>query len=115
MEKLLAETGAYRVSAVRYRQRAHLWIPARHFDRDPETNEVLWFAAPPLSVARTPAPRYSLQYLHWLAAKRKGVDDEDMMDVDGEEQGRGKRARGSVKATATETVEKLLAEMGGID
>ncbi|KAI0294782.1 hypothetical protein BC826DRAFT_909647 [Russula brevipes] len=95
MEKLLAET-------------------ARHFDRDPETNEVLWFAAPPLSVARTPAPRYSLEYLHWLAAKRKGVNDEDM-DVDGEEQGRGKRARGSVKATATETVEKLLAEMGGID
>jgi len=95
MEKLLAET-------------------ARHFDRDPETNEVLWFAAPPLSVARTPAPRYSLQYLHWLAAKRKGVNDEDM-DVDDEEQGRGKRARGSVKATATETVEKLLAEMGGID
>ncbi|KAN0121428.1 hypothetical protein V8E52_003324, partial [Russula decolorans] len=58
---------------------------ARHFDRDPETNEVLWFAAPPLNVARKPAPRYSLQYLHWLATKRKRTDDVESMEVDGEE------------------------------
>ncbi|KAI0307427.1 hypothetical protein B0F90DRAFT_1673495 [Multifurca ochricompacta] len=77
---------------------------ARHFDRDPETNEVLWFAAPPLNIARTPAPKYSLQYLHWLATKRKEVDD-DSMDVSEE---RLKRARVSVTPTATETVERLL-------
>jgi len=78
---------------------------ARHFDRDPETNEVLWFAAPPLNVARKPAPRYSLQYLHWLAAKRKKVDDEDSMEVDEDGEGKG------VKVTATEMVEKMLIEM----
>ncbi|KAA1468335.1 hypothetical protein DENSPDRAFT_863516 [Dentipellis sp. KUC8613] len=44
---------------------------AKHFDRDPESNEVLWFAAPPVDVARVPKPRYSLEYLHWLARKRK--------------------------------------------
>jgi chromatin structure-remodeling complex subunit RSC1/2 len=68
---------------------------AKHFDRDPETNEVLWFAAPPLNIARKPAPSYSLEYLHWLATKRRGVDVE--------EEG-AKRAR----MTATETVEELL-------
>lgn len=83
--------------------------PARHFDRDPETNEVLWFAAPPLNVARKPAPRYSLQYLHWLATKRKRVDDGDSMEVDGEE--RAGCVRSSVNRTAAETVEKLLMEV----
>jgi chromatin structure-remodeling complex subunit RSC1/2 len=49
---------------------------AKHFDRDAETNEVLWFAAPPLNIARKPAPRYSLEYLHWLATKDKGRKEE---------------------------------------
>ncbi len=79
-------------------------LTARHFDRDPETNEVLWFAAPPLNVARKPAPRYSLQYLHWLATKRKRVDDGENMEVDGEER--------AMKRTAAETVEQGLMEMG---
>ncbi|KAH9964614.1 hypothetical protein BC827DRAFT_1188416 [Russula dissimulans] len=76
---------------------------ARHFDRDPETNEVLWFAGPPLNVARKAAPQYSLQYLHWLAGKHKRVDDDARMEVD--EDGEG------VKATATEMVGKMLMEM----
>jgi chromatin structure-remodeling complex subunit RSC1/2 len=85
---------------------------ARHFDRDPETNEVLWFAAPPLNIARKPAPRYSLQYLHWLATKRKAIEedrDEDQgMEVDeGESEERVKRTR-----TATERVDRLLMEVG---
>lgn len=85
---------------------------ARHFDRDPETNEVLWFAAPPLNIARKPAPRYSLQYLHWLATKRKAIEEdrnEDQgMEVDeGESEDRMKRAR-----TATERVDRLLMEVG---
>jgi chromatin structure-remodeling complex subunit RSC1/2 len=83
----------------------------RHFDRDPETNEVLWFAAPPLNTARRPSPRYSLEYLHWLAMKRKKVDDEDSMDVDDSE-GVVKRARSLVKRTATEMVEELLMDVG---
>jgi chromatin structure-remodeling complex subunit RSC1/2 len=79
-------------------------LTARHFDRDPETNEVLWFAAPPLNVARKPAPKYSLQYLHWLATKRKRVDDGVGMEVDGEER--------AMKRTAAETVSQGLMEMG---
>jgi chromatin structure-remodeling complex subunit RSC1/2 len=67
----------------------------------------LWFAAPPLNVARKPAPRYSLQYLHWLATKRKRTDDVESMEVDGEEGGRS-----PVKRTAAERVEKALMEMG---
>jgi chromatin structure-remodeling complex subunit RSC1/2 len=103
MEKLSGETGTYR-SLVRLRSQLNSEHIARHFDRDPETNEVLWFAAPPLNVARKPAPRYSLQYLHWLATKRKRTEEEDSMEVDGEE--------GVVKRTATEKVEKALMEMG---
>jgi hypothetical protein len=51
-----------------------------------------------------------LQYLHWLATKRKRVDDEDSMEVDGEES--AERARSSVNRTAAESVEKALMEMG---
>jgi len=44
---------------------------AKHFERDPETNEVLWFPAPPVDAPRRAAPKYSLAYLHFLAMKRK--------------------------------------------
>ncbi|PBK64110.1 hypothetical protein ARMSODRAFT_962240 [Armillaria solidipes] len=43
----------------------------KHFDRDPETDEVLWFAAPPINVAPAPVLKHSLAYLHFLAKKRK--------------------------------------------
>ena len=110
MEKLSAETGTYHIRFFVLSRELISGPPARHFDRDPETNEVLWFAAPPLNVARKPAPRYSLQYLHWLATKRKRVDDGDSMEVDGEES--AERARSSVNRTAAESVEKALMEMG---
>ena len=59
---------------------------AKHFDRSPDTNELLWFAAPPMNVARTPPPRHSLAYLHFLATKQKNevVAGSDTMDIDGE-------------------------------
>ncbi|KAK2459787.1 hypothetical protein APHAL10511_008219 [Amanita phalloides] len=53
----------------------------KHFDRDPETNEVLWFAAPPMNMARVPAPQHSLAYLHYQATRRKRKGDE--IDPDG--------------------------------
>jgi len=108
MDKLSAETGTYHLFVLR--SELKLGHPARHFDRDPETNEVLWFAAPPLNVARKPAPRYSVQNLHWLATKRKRTDDEDSMEVDGERGGQG--GHGAVKGTAAERVEEALMEMG---
>ncbi|KAI0063253.1 hypothetical protein BV25DRAFT_1802548 [Artomyces pyxidatus] len=84
---------------------------AKYFDRDPETNEVLWFAAPPINVAHTPAPRYSLKYLHWLATKRKAADAAagDAMDIDGAGAPAIKRQRtDAALPTVTETLASLL-------
>lgn len=87
---------------------------AKHFDRDPETNEVLWFAAPPIDMAHAPGPRYSLAYLHHLAKKRKlskeraVVMDVDVDDPQEELDGGGPRRR----KTATETIHALLVEHG---
>jgi len=85
---------------------------ARHFDRDPETNEVLWFAAPPVDIAHHPGPRYSLAYLHYLAKKRKLTHDashsgEDVMQVDTPD-----HAPPLVRPSTTAVVNKLLAEYG---
>lgn len=67
---------------------------AKHFDRDPQTNEVLWFASPPVDVAPSvQKPRHSFTYLNYLAKKRKlegekeknaGGGEESRMDVDAE-------------------------------
>jgi chromatin structure-remodeling complex subunit RSC1/2 len=63
------------------------------FDRDPDTNEVLWFAAPPLNMARAKRPRYSLAYLQFLAAKRKREDaDQTAGDGDGRHAGENEPA-----------------------
>jgi chromatin structure-remodeling complex subunit RSC1/2 len=77
---------------------------AKHFDRDPETNEVLWFSAPPMNVARPPAPKYSLAYLHFLATKRKQENE----GGDGEV---AKKQRLQAAPTVTESLSTLLAEM----
>ncbi|EKM60679.1 uncharacterized protein PHACADRAFT_246748 [Phanerochaete carnosa HHB-10118-sp] len=80
----------------------------KYFDRDPETNEVLWFAAPPIDVAHPPGPQYSLEYLNFLAQKRRRVaDDVDGMDVD---QPPAKK-QAEVRPTMAEQVQKLLAEL----
>lgn len=94
---------------------------AKHFDRDPETNEVLWFSAPPLNVARSPAPKQSLAYLHFLAMKRKqeqdpthneGIRDPDAMDVDGEPDSTShKRRKTAVRPTVTETMTTVFIDM----
>lgn len=58
----------------------------KHFDRDPETNQVLWFSGPPIDVARTPTPQHSLKYLHYLAMRRKrkhGMNDSNGVDDNG--------------------------------
>ena len=47
---------------------------AKHFDRDPETNEVLLFSAPPVNVAHPPTPKHSLKYFHFLAMNRKKTE-----------------------------------------
>ena len=44
---------------------------AKLFDRDPKTNEVLWFSGPPIDIHRPRQAQHSLEYLHFLAKKRK--------------------------------------------
>ncbi|TCD68597.1 hypothetical protein EIP91_010388 [Steccherinum ochraceum] len=96
---------------------------AKHFDRDPETNEVLWFATPPIDMAHQPGPRHSLAYLHHLAKKRKLAKDRaipaattmDVDDVDTESNdGRRRKAKTTHTPgrTVTETVNALLVEFG---
>ena len=58
-----------------------LFFLAQLFDRDTTTNELLWFSGPPLDVARTPAPRYSLDYLYYLALEKKRQAGEEVDDV----------------------------------
>ena len=57
---------------------------AKHFDRDPVTNEALWFSAPPANVAHPPGPKHNLGYLHFLTPKRKGQNAMDVDEVVGE-------------------------------
>ncbi|KAF8907675.1 hypothetical protein CPB84DRAFT_1674763 [Gymnopilus junonius] len=93
---------------------------AKLFDRDPETNEVLWFAAPPLNMSRAKGPQHSLTYLQFLAAKRKrvseGENDDEMECDDGDAaaaktQHPTKRARVSVPPTVTETICQAWKEL----
>ena len=78
---------------------------AKHFDRDPETNEVLWFSAPPVNVAHPPTPKHSLKYLHYLSMKRKR---QNAMDVDDVAEKKKQRLR--VPPTVTETLRAILAD-----
>ena len=72
---------------------------------------MLWFSAPPLNVARPPAPRYSITYLHFLASKRKKKDerDENAMEVDAEEGLEAKRTK--VVPSVTESLVELATEI----
>ncbi|EEB87089.1 hypothetical protein MPER_15715 [Moniliophthora perniciosa FA553] len=82
----------------------------RHFDRDPETNQVLWFATPPLNIAPTPKPRHSLAYLHFLAAKRKRESQEDG-DGKSEEPVSKKQSRFTAPPTVLEQLAALQKDL----
>lgn len=84
-------------------------ITAKHFDRDPETNQVLWFAAAPVDMARPRVPKHSLEYLNFIAKKRKreiegknGSGNNDM-DVDG--------ADGSSLPAKAQRIQPTMSEM----
>ena len=56
----------------------------RRFARDPATNELLWFPAPPPNAPRPKGPQHSLEYLHFLVEKRKRKrETSEPMAVDG--------------------------------
>ena len=83
----------------------HASHTAKHFDRDPETNEVLWFSAPPVNVAHLPTSKHSLKYLHFLSMKRKKQNAIDVDDV-----AEKKKQRLRVPPTVTETLGAILAD-----
>lgn len=123
MEELPPETGTFTRTRVGMRKKGDVAdcrpVAARLFDREPETNEVLWFAAPPVDIVHTPPPQHSLKYLAFLAKKRKaerGQSEDDQhvsMDVDGGGQSPASAPkRRKMPPTATETLEALMRESG---
>ncbi|KII86314.1 hypothetical protein PLICRDRAFT_56043 [Plicaturopsis crispa FD-325 SS-3] len=83
---------------------------AKHFDRDPVTNEVLWFASAPTNAPRPAAPKHSLAYLHFLATKRKRQVDDSSMDVDDDE---SSPARKKLPRTSTESLIRAIDKVFG--
>jgi chromatin structure-remodeling complex subunit RSC1/2 len=86
---------------------------AKHFDRDPDTNEVLWFSSPPMNMVQAVKPKHSLKYLHFLAMKRKrekGLEAEgdDEMVLDDETPATQRRR---VRPTMTETISSILSDL----
>lgn len=83
---------------------------AKLFDRDPITNEVLWFAAPPLNQPRKRELRHSLTYLKFITAKRKKESSESdiAMDIDDDLVNASKRARTTVLPSVTETMDQVV-------
>ncbi|KAK7019739.1 hypothetical protein VNI00_017979 [Paramarasmius palmivorus] len=83
----------------------------RHFDRDPETNQVLWFASPPLNVAPTPKPQHSLAYLHFLATKRKREQQEEGGSQTAEESAPKKQNRFSAPPSMMERLAAIPKDL----
>ena len=89
-----------------------LVLSARHFDRDPVTNEVLWFSSPPMNVVQAVKPEHSLAYLHFLAMKSKreagSVEECDETEVDGEN---GNGVRRAVHPLVSEMVRSIVVDL----
>ncbi|CAE6447423.1 unnamed protein product [Rhizoctonia solani] len=43
----------------------------KHFDRDPDTNQLLWFSGAPIETPRIRHPKHSLDYLYFLAQQQE--------------------------------------------
>ncbi|KXN88583.1 Chromatin structure-remodeling complex subunit rsc1 [Leucoagaricus sp. SymC.cos] len=94
----------------------------KHFDRDPYTNEMLWFSAPPLNAPRAPSAKHSLTYLHYLSMKRKQQREEQQSGaVNGVLNGdsdtdlisnKRQKVQQEVRPSVRETAQKLWMEMG---
>jgi chromatin structure-remodeling complex subunit RSC1/2 len=61
------------VTAGGFSNLASLTCTVKHFDRDPHTNQLLWFSGAPIDTPRahTRQPRHSLDYLYFLARQRE--------------------------------------------
>lgn len=68
------------------------FFSAKCFDRDPYTNEMLWFSGPPINIVRTPTAQHSPTYLYYLAMKRKRKQE----NGNGNEEEEQKQERGEI-------------------
>ena len=89
---------------------------AKLFDRDPTTDEVLWFAAPPMNMSRARGPRYSLEYLTFISKRKRRLREASTDGVvdDAREEGgsaSAKRPRVGFPPTVTETMREVWKEM----
>ena len=46
--------------------------PGSLFERDPQSNKVLWFSGPPIDIDQPEAPSHSAKYLTFLARRKLG-------------------------------------------
>ncbi|GBE78547.1 hypothetical protein SCP_0114360 [Sparassis crispa] len=84
---------------------------AKQFDRDPQTNEVLWFASPPVDMAHTPAPQHSLKYLHFMTKMRKNAKrPHDAVEGDGNEQTATAPKRKKPRSTVSEALQSMMTK-----
>lgn len=61
-----------------------------------------------MNMARAPAPKHSLAYLHFLATQRKRETSEDRMEVDEDSHSAKRRRIEHVPPTVTETLRAVL-------
>lgn len=97
------------------------FFSAKCFDRDPYTNEMLWFSGPPINIVRTPTAQHSPTYLYYLAMKRKRKQENGNGDGDGngneeeeqkQEKGEIDSMDGVASTTTTQGDEHRLDEDG---
>ena len=103
-------------------QNVEIYRSAKHFDRDPQTNEVLWFASPPVDVAPSvQKPRHSFAYLNHLAKRRKlelekekntGDSEDAGMDVDREGPSDGTSVGSRPNMSIDEAWQKAVESVG---
>lgn len=81
---------------------------------------MLWFAAPPMHIARPPPAKHSLKYLAYLAGKRKemeaGMDvDDDGKGGDDDREDKGQREREWVGVpTVSEMMRSAMEVVDGV-
>ena len=84
---------------------------ARHFDRDPETNQVLWFSGPPIDIAKPAKPQHSLTYLHFLAMKKKGAAAEADAEGKTDDNDNESRKKAKTEAQTQRAASEILGEI----
>ncbi|KAH8822762.1 hypothetical protein DL96DRAFT_1619137 [Flagelloscypha sp. PMI_526] len=91
----------------------------RHFDRDPDTGEMLWFSTPPVNTPKPHIhhPKYSMEYLHFMATKeskkRKAAEEAQTQATDFKRPPRlsmKEDTRQKIPLTVVEVLQQMEAE-----